>query len=139
LTKFSIIFISKTKRLLLKTFFVYEFYSSSPITGFLLAGYIGTTLYKSIILPHFDFCASVLYLMDKTKVGVLQKLQNRGMRIILKCNKYTPIRLMLSTLQWMSVEQRLYYMSMIFMFKMVRLVDKKKLGHAKFLTFVSSS
>jgi hypothetical protein len=25
---------------------MYEFYSSSPITGFLLAGYIGTTLYK---------------------------------------------------------------------------------------------
>jgi hypothetical protein len=24
---------------------VYEFYSSSPIPGFLLAGYIGTTLY----------------------------------------------------------------------------------------------
>jgi hypothetical protein len=42
-------------------------------------------IYKSIILPHFDFCASVLYLMDKTKIGVLQKLQNRGMRIILKC------------------------------------------------------
>jgi hypothetical protein len=45
-TKFSMIFISKTKRLLLETFFVYEFYSSSPITGFLLAGYIGTTLYR---------------------------------------------------------------------------------------------
>jgi hypothetical protein len=26
---------------------VYEFYSSSPITGFLLAGYIGTTLYRA--------------------------------------------------------------------------------------------
>jgi hypothetical protein len=76
-------------------------------------------IYKSIILPHFDFCASVLYLIDQTKIGVLQKLQNRGMRIILKCNKYTPIRNMLNTLQWMSVEQRLYYMSMIFMFKMV--------------------
>jgi hypothetical protein len=35
------IFISKTKRLLLETFFVYEFYLSSLITGFLLAGYIG--------------------------------------------------------------------------------------------------
>jgi hypothetical protein len=42
-------------------------------------------IYKSIILPHFDFCASVLYLMDKTKI-VLQKLQNRGMRIILFCS-----------------------------------------------------
>jgi hypothetical protein len=28
---------------------VYEFYSSSPITGFLLAGYIGTTLYKKAV------------------------------------------------------------------------------------------
>jgi hypothetical protein len=26
---------------------VYEFYSSSPITGFLLAGYIGTSLYMN--------------------------------------------------------------------------------------------
>jgi hypothetical protein len=32
---------------LLETFFVCEFYSSSPITGFLLAGCIGTTLYKN--------------------------------------------------------------------------------------------
>jgi hypothetical protein len=29
---------------------VYEFYSSSPITGFLLAGYIGTTLYIYIYI-----------------------------------------------------------------------------------------
>jgi hypothetical protein len=48
LTKFSIIFISKTKRLLVETFFVYEFYSSSPIAGFLLPGYIGTTLYNDL-------------------------------------------------------------------------------------------
>jgi hypothetical protein len=39
MSKFLIIFISKTKGLLLETFFVYEFYSSSPITGFLLAGW----------------------------------------------------------------------------------------------------
>jgi hypothetical protein len=28
---------------------MYEFYSSSPITGFLLAGYIGTTLYSGAL------------------------------------------------------------------------------------------
>jgi hypothetical protein len=64
LTKFSIIFISKTKRLLLETFFVSEFYSSSPITGFLLAGYIGTTLYcvnlEQVYLK--DMLAFVVYL-----------------------------------------------------------------------------
>jgi hypothetical protein len=65
LTKFSIIFISKTKILLLETFFVYEFYSSSPITGFLLAGYIGTTLYTqfrrtlNISLKNFQENGSV--------------------------------------------------------------------------------
>jgi hypothetical protein len=44
------------KRLLLERFFVYEFYSSPPITVFLLAGYIGTTLYiffDDNICDHF--------------------------------------------------------------------------------------
>jgi hypothetical protein len=40
------LFLSRKQKDLLETFFVYEFYSSSPITGFLLVGYIGTILYK---------------------------------------------------------------------------------------------
>ncbi|KAJ8938942.1 hypothetical protein NQ318_014559, partial [Aromia moschata] len=51
------------------------------------------TVYKSIIQPHFDYCATILYMLDKNSISALQKLQNRGMRIILRCNKYTPLNL----------------------------------------------
>lgn len=75
------------------------------------------TVYNTIIQPHFDYCASLLYSLGSNKLSVLQKLQNRGMRIILKCNRYVPIGFMLASLQWLSVTDRLYYFSMIFIFK----------------------
>ena len=75
------------------------------------------TVYNTIIQPHFDYCASLLYSLGSNKLSVLQKLQNRGMRIILKCNRYVPIGFMLASLQWLSVTDRLYYLSMIFIFK----------------------
>jgi hypothetical protein len=48
--------------LLLETFFVYEFYSLSPITGFLPAGYIGTILYniKKLGVFYFIFLSEYL-------------------------------------------------------------------------------
>jgi nicotinamide riboside transporter PnuC len=71
LTKFSIIFISKTKRLLLETFFVYEFYSSSPITGFLLAGYIGTTCITLTLVQKLEISNLKLSLINS--VSFIQK------------------------------------------------------------------
>jgi hypothetical protein len=44
---------------------VYEFYSSSPITGFLLAGYIGTTLY---IKSPVELCGSIFFLAELRRV-----------------------------------------------------------------------
>lgn len=81
--------------------------------------YSKVTVYNTIIQPHFDFCGSLLYSFDLNKMSALQKLQNRGMRIILKCNRYTNISLMLNTLQWLSVSQRLYQISMTFLFKIM--------------------
>ncbi|KAJ8961535.1 hypothetical protein NQ318_014786 [Aromia moschata] len=77
------------------------------------------TVYKSIIQPHFDYCSSIVYLMDKNCKDQLQKLQNRAMRIILKCNRHTPIHilhtiLMLDALQWMPISLRLKYLTMLF-------------------------
>lgn len=74
-------------------------------------------VYNTIIRPHFDYCASLLFLFDLNKINALQKLQNRGMRIILQCNRYTPIAVMLAALEWISVSNRLFYMSMIFIYK----------------------
>lgn len=84
-----------------------------------LSTYSKITVYNVIIQPHFDYCASLLYSLDLNKLSALQKLQNRGMRIILKCSKYTSITLMLNTLQWMSVYERLYLNAMIFIFKIL--------------------
>jgi hypothetical protein len=48
---------------------VYEFYSSSPITGFVLAGYIGTILYIPGVpeLPH-DILRAYSGVKIKTKI-----------------------------------------------------------------------
>lgn len=77
------------------------------------------TVYKSIIQPHFDFCATLMYTFDLNKIAALQKLQNRSMRIILQCSRFTPINLMLSTLRWLCVKDRLFYLAMIFVYKIL--------------------
>jgi hypothetical protein len=49
---------------------VYEFYSSSPITGFLLAGYIGTTLYidKRMLAKIESWEQKKNIILNKTKM-----------------------------------------------------------------------
>ncbi|XP_055388140.1 uncharacterized protein LOC129616511 [Condylostylus longicornis] len=49
-------------------------------------------LYNSLILPHIDYCSSILFICSEEKRNKLQKLQNRAMRIILKVNKRTSIK-----------------------------------------------
>lgn len=75
------------------------------------------TIYQTIIQPHFDYCATLLYLFDKNRMQSLQKLQNRGLRIILKCNRFSAIRTMHDSLNYLYVENRLYLLTMIFVFK----------------------
>jgi hypothetical protein len=77
------------------------------------------TVYNTIIKPHFEYCATIVYSFDLNKISVLQRMQNRAMRIILRCNKYTPITIMLNSLQWMSIKERLYFLSMIFIYKIL--------------------
>lgn len=44
-------------------------------------------VYQSIILPHFQYCASMLYTSNNTCIDKLQKLQNRALRIVLRMQK----------------------------------------------------
>ena len=76
-------------------------------------------LYKSIISPHLDFCPSILFLANETQISRLQRLQNKIMRLILRCNRFTSSTLMLDALQWLSVKQRIVYLTMVFIFKVV--------------------
>lgn len=78
------------------------------------------TVFKTIIQPHFEYCATIIYTFDLNKITALQKLQNRAMRIILKCTRHTPIQLMLTSLQWFSIKNRLEYLAMVFIYKMLQ-------------------
>jgi hypothetical protein len=49
----------------------------------------------------------------------LQKIQNKIMRLILRCNKRTSISWMLETLKWQSVKQRIEFNTMILIYKIV--------------------
>ena len=75
-------------------------------------------LYNSLISPHFDYCSTVLFLLNKNQKGKLQKMQNKIMRLILKMKFDTSIKFMLNCLQWLSVEQRIKFNTLKFIWKM---------------------
>lgn len=75
------------------------------------------TIYNTIILPHFDFCSSIIYICNSESQNRLQILQNRAMRTVLKCDYRTPIQEMLNTLKWLSVLQRLKLNALLMIFK----------------------
>ena len=75
------------------------------------------TIYKAIIAPHFEYCTTILFLLNHEQMYELQKIQNKCMRIILRCQRETPIQLMLDTLGWLSIKQRVYLKTMLFIRK----------------------
>lgn len=74
-------------------------------------------LYKSVIAPHFEYCASILFLANKQQKRRMQLIQNKAMRLILECDRMTPVTFMRECLQWLSVEQRVLYSTMVLVFK----------------------
>lgn len=75
------------------------------------------TVFNSIVLPHFYYSATIIYLASKSDVERLQKLQNWAMRIMLGCTRYTKIVDMLKTMQWLNVGDFAKLQSMIFVHK----------------------
>lgn len=76
-------------------------------------------VYKCIIAPYFEYCATVLFLATDSDLQKMQKLQNRAMRIILHCNKRTRIADMLEALQWLNIKQRIYFNVLLFIYKLL--------------------
>lgn len=85
-----------------------------------LSMYARLTCYNCLVKPHFDYCATLMFLFNQNKIVQLQKLQNRGMRIILKQNRFTAIADMHATLRWLTVWQRFYFLAMLFIFKITQ-------------------
>ena len=76
-------------------------------------------LYNTLVLPHFDYCSTLWDVCHDTYISRLQKLQNRGMRIILGCHRRTHISDMLFTLKWLNVRQRFILLKCIIMFNII--------------------
>lgn len=76
-------------------------------------------VYNSIIKPHFEFSATILFQAFQGDVFRLQVIQNKAMRCILKCRKIVPIRVMLSVLNWLSVDDNNMLLAMVFIFKIM--------------------
>lgn len=74
-------------------------------------------IYNTMIKPHFEYCSTVIFMGTDEMKSRLQKMQNRAMRVILLCNKLTPIKDMLGSLKWLSVNQRTIMNVLIFIFK----------------------
>jgi len=79
--------------------------------------YMRYTVYKSVIAPLFEYCASIL--IGKTNLQYLPKLQNKAMRIILKWNRSVRIVDMLEALKCMSINERLEYNICLLIYKMI--------------------
>ena len=56
---------------------------------------------------------------NQIKWPKLQKIQNRGMRIILQCHPRTHIADMLSNLKWLSIKQRIMFLTAVLVFKIM--------------------
>jgi hypothetical protein len=84
-----------------------------------LTPYMRCVVYKTIVAPLFEYCSSIMLSVNDTNLQYLQKLQNKGMRTILRCNNRTRVRDMLEALQFMSVKERIEYNVYILVHKMV--------------------
>ena len=67
------------------------------------------TLYKTLVLPHFDYCDYVWDHLTFSDAYTLQKLENSAMRMILDADIYTSCHKMHKELGLMWLDERRIY------------------------------
>lgn len=72
---------------------------------------------QAIITPHFDYCSTLLFLLNQNHINKLQKLQNKVMRSILWVHKGTSVLKMCAALHWTTVKQRIVLNTLTFIFR----------------------
>lgn len=79
-----------------------------------------TMLYKTIVEPHFTYCASLLFLSSESDLQRLQMLQNKCLRSVLNVNRFTHSADMLENLKLMNVSQIIKFRTLILIFKIIK-------------------
>ena len=64
-----------------------------------------TSLYTSIVEPHFRYCCSVWGCADTTEINRLQKLQNRAARIVTNSSFDTSSNQLIEKLGWKTINE----------------------------------
>ena len=77
------------------------------------------TLISAFVLSRIDYCNSLLTGCPKQLIHKLQKDQNNAARLICRTPKFDHISLVLHTLHWLPVEQRIEYKLLLLAFKSV--------------------
>ena len=86
-------------------------------------------MFDTMILPHLDYSCTIWGTTSDTNIGKLQKNQNRGMRIILKCHPRTHIADMLSNLKWLSIKKRIMFLPAVLVFKIMHSKTPNYMSH----------
>lgn len=69
---------------------------------------------SSLVMPHLNYCATILFLLNDSQLNEIQKVMNRYARLILKAEYQTPRVIMLDKLKWLSVKQTVYLNTILF-------------------------
>jgi hypothetical protein len=64
---------------------------------------------NSLVMPHLNYCSTILFLLNDGQVNEIQKVMNRFMRLILRADFRTPRMEMIEAIGWMTVKQQIYY------------------------------
>lgn len=73
--------------------------------------------FNTVVLPHLDYCSSILFLANNAQIVKMQKQQNKALRIILNKHRRTHIHDMMTEIDMLDVKQRIYLNVLILMFK----------------------
>lgn len=76
-------------------------------------------LYKSLIQPHFIYCASILFLSNTSSINRLQHLQIKCMRQILNVSRDTNVTCLFDSLKFMNVKQQIIFRTLLFIHRIV--------------------
>ena len=74
-------------------------------------------------------CCTIWRTTSDTNLGKVQKIQNCGMRIILQCHPRTHIADMLLNLKWLSIKQRIMFLTTVLVFKIVHFKTQNYMSH----------
>jgi len=75
------------------------------------------TLVHSLITSRLDYCNSLLTGLSQTSLQPLERIQNRAVKLVAKCNKFDHVTPLLKEYHWLPIKQRIDYKILLMVFK----------------------